>query len=99
MQHSNTPMLHHSSCPITIVSGGQTGADRGALDWALAHGVPTTRFQFETTIRYFLGNSFQEIFALTSSVKVTNSEQETVTILAQVINRAVSNETKEHCRK
>lgn len=27
--------------PVTrIVSGGQTGADRAALDWALAHGVP-----------------------------------------------------------
>jgi hypothetical protein len=25
--------------PIKIVSGGQTGADRAALDWALAHGV------------------------------------------------------------
>ncbi len=25
---------------ITIVSGGQTGADRAALDWALVHGVP-----------------------------------------------------------
>ena len=24
---------------LTIVSGGQTGADRAALDWALAHGV------------------------------------------------------------
>ena len=24
---------------ITIVSGGQTGADRAALDWALTHGV------------------------------------------------------------
>ncbi len=23
-----------------IVSGGQTGADRAALDWALSHGVP-----------------------------------------------------------
>ena len=23
-----------------IVSGGQTGADRAALDWAIAHGVP-----------------------------------------------------------
>lgn len=23
-----------------VVSGGQTGADRAALDWALAHGVP-----------------------------------------------------------
>ena len=38
-QYSNTPPLHHSSCRITIVSGGQTGADRAALDWALAHGV------------------------------------------------------------
>ena len=38
-QHSNTPLLHHSSSPITIVSGGQTGADRAALDWALARGV------------------------------------------------------------
>ena len=25
--------------PIKLVSGGQTGADRGALDWALAHNV------------------------------------------------------------
>lgn len=25
---------------ITIVSGGQTGADRAALEWAIAHGVP-----------------------------------------------------------
>ena len=25
--------------PITIVSGGQTGADRAALDWAIARGV------------------------------------------------------------
>jgi hypothetical protein len=39
-QYSSTPPLHHSSSPITIVSGGQTGADRAALDWALAHGVP-----------------------------------------------------------
>ena len=38
-QYSNTPALHHSSCWITIVSGGQTGADRAALDWALAHRV------------------------------------------------------------
>ena len=39
-QDSNTPRLHHSSSPITIVSGGQTGADRAALDWALKHNVP-----------------------------------------------------------
>jgi hypothetical protein len=26
--------------PIKIISGGQTGADRAALDWALSHGVP-----------------------------------------------------------
>jgi len=25
---------------IKIVSGGQTGADRAALDWALLHGYP-----------------------------------------------------------
>jgi len=25
---------------LVIVSGGQTGADRAALDWAIAHGVP-----------------------------------------------------------
>jgi hypothetical protein len=25
---------------LTLVSGGQTGADRAALDWAIAHGVP-----------------------------------------------------------
>src|SRR5215472_1184066 len=40
IQNFNTPVLHHSSSPITIVSGGQTGADRAALDWALAHNVP-----------------------------------------------------------
>jgi Circularly permutated YpsA SLOG family len=26
--------------PINIVSGGQTGADRAALDWALKHKAP-----------------------------------------------------------
>ena len=26
--------------PLTIISGGQTGADRAALDWAIAHDVP-----------------------------------------------------------
>jgi hypothetical protein len=25
---------------LTIVSGGQTGADRAGLDWAIAHGIP-----------------------------------------------------------
>jgi hypothetical protein len=25
---------------LMIVSGGQTGADRAALDWAIAHGIP-----------------------------------------------------------
>lgn len=25
--------------PSTIVSGGQTGADRAALDWVIGHGV------------------------------------------------------------
>ncbi len=25
---------------LKIVSGGQTGADRAALDWAIAHGIP-----------------------------------------------------------
>jgi Circularly permutated YpsA SLOG family len=39
MRAGNTPPLHHSSSPIRIISGGQTGADRAALDWALAHGV------------------------------------------------------------
>jgi hypothetical protein len=28
------------SLPIKIVSGGQTGADRAALDWAIDHGMP-----------------------------------------------------------
>jgi len=26
--------------PLVIVSGGQTGADRAALDWAIAHEIP-----------------------------------------------------------
>ena len=39
VQHSSTPKPHHSSFLITVVSGGQTGADRAALDWALTHGV------------------------------------------------------------
>jgi Circularly permutated YpsA SLOG family len=40
MRAGNTPPLHYSSSPITIVSGGQTGADRAALDWALSNSVP-----------------------------------------------------------
>ena len=28
------------SAPIKIVSGGQTGADRAALDWAIDHAIP-----------------------------------------------------------
>jgi len=39
-QYPNTPPLHHSGSLITIVSGGQTGVDWAALDWALAHNVP-----------------------------------------------------------
>jgi hypothetical protein len=31
-QYFNTPSLHHSGCRLTIVSGGQTGADRAALN-------------------------------------------------------------------
>jgi len=27
------------NCPQKIISGGQTGADRGALDFAIAHGI------------------------------------------------------------
>ena len=27
------------NCPRKIISGGQTGADRGALDFAIAHGI------------------------------------------------------------
>jgi hypothetical protein len=34
MQYSKTPPLHQPSCRITIVPGGQTGADPAALDWA-----------------------------------------------------------------
>ncbi len=26
--------------PLKIVSGGQTGVDRAALDWALRHNIP-----------------------------------------------------------
>ena len=40
MRTGNALPPHHSSSTITIVSGGQTGADRAALDWALAHKVP-----------------------------------------------------------
>jgi hypothetical protein len=29
----------HAKRQLTIVSGGQSGADRAALDWAIAHGV------------------------------------------------------------
>src|SRR5262249_28494543 len=33
------PSLPRPQVPIKIVSGGQTGADRAALDWAIAHGL------------------------------------------------------------
>src|SRR4029077_574719 len=29
-----------SQIPVKIVSGGQTGADRAALDWAIERGIP-----------------------------------------------------------
>ena len=34
----NTKILPESG--LKIVSGGQTGADRAALDWAIAHQIP-----------------------------------------------------------
>ncbi len=34
----NTKILQESG--LKIVSGGQTGADRAALDWAIAHQIP-----------------------------------------------------------
>jgi hypothetical protein len=37
--YEENSVLQHSSRRITIVSGGQAGADRAALDWALAHGI------------------------------------------------------------
>ena len=33
------PTQRQNTYRLTIVSGGQTGADRAALDWAIAHGV------------------------------------------------------------
>lgn len=34
-------MEHHSPHKgLTLISGGQTGADRAALDWAIANGIP-----------------------------------------------------------
>ena len=35
MRSDDTPLIHIT----TIVSGGQTGADRAALDFAIAHGI------------------------------------------------------------
>lgn len=35
---SSFPASHANM--VTIVSGGQTGVDRAALDWAIAHGFP-----------------------------------------------------------
>lgn len=30
---------------LMIISGGQTGADRAVLDWAIAHGIPRGGYQ------------------------------------------------------
>lgn len=35
----DTLQLRFGWCPRTIVSGGQTGADRAALDWAIGHRI------------------------------------------------------------
>src|SRR6185503_1790424 len=35
----NTNDIMAMRVPLQIVSGGQTGADRAALDWAIDHGV------------------------------------------------------------
>src|SRR6266446_7534007 len=34
------PMPRELQMDVRIVSGGQTGADRAALDWAIQHGIP-----------------------------------------------------------
>ncbi|HYE31151.1 MAG TPA: putative molybdenum carrier protein [Methylomirabilota bacterium] len=34
--------LKHLPKGFTIISGGQTGADRAALDWAMEHGIPVS---------------------------------------------------------
>ena len=39
MERLDRTMTKRNIDSIRIVSGGQTGADRSALDWALAHGV------------------------------------------------------------
>lgn len=32
--------MENPNSPNMIISGGQTGADRAALDWAIAHSIP-----------------------------------------------------------
>lgn len=40
IRHSIFGLLELLVKKLTIVSGGQTGADRAALDWAIEHGIP-----------------------------------------------------------
>ncbi|MHB1308729.1 MAG: putative molybdenum carrier protein [Limisphaerales bacterium] len=35
-----TTQPHDDTCGLTIYSGGQTGADRAALDWAISENIP-----------------------------------------------------------
>ncbi|HTK11851.1 MAG TPA: putative molybdenum carrier protein, partial [Ktedonobacteraceae bacterium] len=40
MPNNDRPTPLEPSASFVIVSGGQTGADRAALDWAIQHGIP-----------------------------------------------------------
>jgi len=39
LRQGRTKLILRAVLPLTIISGGQTGADRAGLDWAIAHGV------------------------------------------------------------
>lgn len=34
------PVTENTLAIVKIISGGQTGADRAALEWAIAHNIP-----------------------------------------------------------
>jgi hypothetical protein len=91
---------------LIIVSGGQTGADRAALDWALAHGIqcggwcPKRRLAEDGPIdpKYPLNETPSESYAERTEWNVRDSDATVIFSIARELSGG-SKETLELARR